>query len=100
MQVMHTLVSFVLRLVLLAAGLLFAASLAVVFVAVLGVWLLRSAWARLTGRPVMPFVARMHPRDGFPQWARRAEPASRTPRADSAGLPRVADVTDVEAKPR
>jgi hypothetical protein len=100
MPLMHTLVSFLLRLVLLAAGLVFAASLAVVFLAVLGLWLVRAAWARLTGRPVMPFVVRMHPRDGFSRWARRAEPESRTPRADAAGLPRVRDVTDVEAKPR
>lgn len=100
MPLMHTLVSFLLRLVLLAAGLVFAASLALVFVALLGLWLLRAAWARLTGRPVAPFIMRMTPREGFTQWARRAEPASRTPRADAAGLPRVRDVTDVEAKPR
>ncbi|TWO72753.1 hypothetical protein FN976_04270 [Caenimonas sedimenti] len=96
---MPTILSFVFRLFLLAAGLVFAASLAVVFVIVLALWLLRAGWARLTGRPVMPFVMRMHPRNGFAMY-RRAGAASRTPRADAAPLGRVGDVTDVEPKQR
>jgi hypothetical protein len=95
---MPTLVSFILRLVLLAAGLVFAASLAVVFVIVLTLWVLRAGWAKLTGRTVTPFVVRMHPRDGFAMYRRTAE--SRTPRADAAPLGRVGDVTDVEPKQR
>ena len=96
---MPTILSFLLRLVLLAAGLVFAASLAVVFVIVLALWLLRAGWARLTGRPVTPFVVRMHPRNGFAMY-RRAGEGSRTPRADAAPLGRVGDVTDVEPKQR
>lgn len=96
---MATILSFVLRLVLLAAGLVFAASLAVMFLAVLGFWLLRAAWARLTGRPVMPFVMRVDPRSGFAMYRRAAEPAP-TRRTGTAPLARVADVTDVEPKPR
>lgn len=96
---MATFVSFLLRLVLLAAGLVFAASLAVVFVIVLTLWLLRAGWARLTGRAVMPFVVRMHPRDGFAAY-RRAGARSRTPRADAGPLGRLGDVTDVEPKQR
>ena len=97
---MPTILSFLLRLVLLVAGLVFAASLAVAFVIVLAWWTLRAGWARLTGRPVTPFVMRMHPRGGFDQVYRRAAPASRTPRADAAPLGRVGDVTDVEPKQR
>lgn len=95
---MNTIASFVLRLVLLVAGLLFAASLAVAFVFLLGLWLLRAGWARLTGRTVTPFVMRMHPRGGFNHVYRQAEPASRTPRADAAVLGRRGDVTDVEPR--
>lgn len=96
---MPTVLSFLFRALLLAAGLVFAASLMVVFLLVLALWLLRAAWARLTGRPVMPFVMRVHPRDGFNRMYRRAEPASRTPRADSVATGRsIADVTDVEPK--
>lgn len=92
--------TFLLRALLLAAGLVFAASLMVVFLLVLALWLLRAAWARLTGRPVMPFVVRVHPRDGFNRMYRGAgAPASRTPRADSVATGKsIADVTDVEPK--
>jgi hypothetical protein len=93
-------VSFVLRLVLLVVGLLFAASLAVAAVLMLAVWSVRAGWAKLTGKPVTPFIIRIDPRGGFQRMYRRAGPASsRTPRADSVrhGRP-VGDVTDVEAR--
>jgi len=87
---MPALMSFILRIVLLAAGLIFAASLALAFVALLVGWTLRSAWAKLAGRPVTPFVIRINPRNGFDR---------RTPRADSAQPMRpIPDVTDVEPK--
>jgi hypothetical protein len=88
------------RIVVVAAGLVFAASLAVAFVLMLGVWSVRFAWAKLTGRPVMPFIVRIDPRRGFEQMYRRAGEASRTPRADSVhGSRNIGDVTDVEPKP-
>lgn len=92
--------SLLLRLVLLVAGLVFAASLAVVFVLLLSWWALRALWAGVTGRPVMPFAMRMGPRGAFEEMMRRAaQPASRTPRADAARAPgRIGDVTDVEPK--
>lgn len=100
---MPTVLAFLLRLVLLAAGLVFAASLAVVFVFLLAIWGLRAAWAKLTGRPVMPFIMRMGPGRAFEDMMRRARPfePSRTPRADAVdGMRRgIADVTDVEARP-
>ena len=84
---MATLLSFILRLVLLAAGLVFAASVAVVATVVAAAWLAHAGWARLTGKPVRPFQGRfrMH--------------ASRTPRADAVRPMRGgADVMDVEPK--
>ena len=88
-----------LRVVLLAAGLVFAASLAVALVLVLGIWLLRAAWSKITGRPVTPFVVRIHPRSGFDGVYRRARAQGRTSRADSMQPGRNgSDVTDVEPK--
>ena len=96
---MSTFMNFLLRLFLLAAGLLFAASLAVGAVLMLAVWGVRAGWARLTGRPITPFIMRIHPRGGFDRMYRRPAPAGRASRADSdAARGRVADVTDVEAK--
>jgi polyferredoxin len=77
---MPTFMTFISRLFLLAAGLLFAAGLglaAVVMLALLGV---RAAWARLTGKPAMPFIIR-HRRANS---VRQRRPA--------------ADITDVEPR--
>jgi hypothetical protein len=96
---MPAIFSFLFQLFAVVAGLVFAASLAVAFVLLLAIWGLRAAWARLTGKPVAPFVVRIDPLGGFNRMARRAEPPSRTPRADAAGTRlRAADVTDVEPK--
>ena len=94
-------VTFILRLFLLVAGVLFAASLAVAAVLMLAVWSVRAAWAKLTGKPVAPFIVRMDPRGGFERMYRRGEPAySRTPKADAVRRGRPdGDVTDVEARP-
>ena len=59
---MDTVFRFILRLVLLAAGLVFAASLALMVLVLLAIWGLRMLWARLTGQPVTPFVMRVDPR--------------------------------------
>lgn len=93
--------TFILRLFLLVAGLLFAASLAVAAVLMLALWSVRAGWAKLTGKPVVPFIVRLDPRAGFDRMYRRAEPAaSRTPKADAVRRGRPAsDVTDVEARP-
>jgi hypothetical protein len=97
---MPTFLSFVLRVFLVAAGLLFAASMAVAFALMAALWGVRSAWAKLTGRPVVPFMMRMDPRAGFDRMYRRPAQASRTPRADAVQpQPKVAaDVTDVEPR--
>ena len=44
------------RLLLAVAGLVFVASLLAAAMLYLLVWLLKAAWARLTGRPVQPWV--------------------------------------------
>lgn len=99
---MQTLLTFLIRLVLLALGLVFAAGLLVVMMLVVAAWGLRYAWARLTGRPVAPFVFRMDPRAGFGQvyrgrWQGGAPAAATAPlRPERREL---GDVTDVEAKP-
>ena len=92
--------NFLGRLLFIAVGLVFAASLAVAFALMLTVWVVRAGWAKLTGRPVVPFIIRMDPRRGFEQMYRRAEEGSRTPRADSVRAGRnIGDVTDVEPRP-
>ena len=94
---MQTVSSFILRVLLLAVGLVFAAGLMVVLALVVALWGARSAWARLTGRPVQPFVMRVDPRAGFERMVRRAA----TPQAEPARATsrEIGDVTDVEAKP-
>ena len=88
---MHTVLGLVLRVFLLLAGLVFAASLAVGFVVLVALWVVRSTWARLTGRQATPFVMRVDPRAGFDRMVRRPGSDARTP-------PTVGDVTDVEPK--
>jgi flagellar biosynthesis protein FlhB len=96
---MPALLNLILRVVLVVAGLLFAASLAVVFGLLLVGWTLRAGWAKLTGKAVTPFVVRIDPRRGFERMYRGAEQGSRTPRADSVQPAReIPDVTDVEPR--
>jgi hypothetical protein len=90
--------SFLIRLFLVAAGLLFAASMAVAAVLMLVVWGVRAGWARLTGRPVMPFVVRIDPRGGFERMYRKARPGSPTSRANGVRGQRMGDVVDVEPR--
>jgi hypothetical protein len=86
--------NFLLRLVLFAAGLVFALSLLVMMIVLLAFWLLRALWCKLTGRPVLPFAMRMNPRSGFEQVFKSA------PSASTAQKPRreMGEVTDVEPK--
>ena len=97
---MDTVFRFILRLVLLAAGLLFAARLALAVLVLLAFWGLRMVWARLTGRPVTPFVMRMDPRGGFNRMYRGgfARPVNEPAAPEPARRREIADVTDVEVK--
>lgn len=97
---MQTVVAILIRLLLLVGGLLFAASLAVVVTLVVALWGVRYAWARLTGRPVAPFVVRIDPPAGFGRVYRRPErdAAARPAEPMRHQRPEIGDVTDVEPK--
>jgi len=89
---------FIVKLILLAAGLVLAASIAVALVLLLAVWSVRATWARVRGRPVTPFVMRMNPRGGFDRMY-RGQQASPMQGGEFRHEPReIADVTDVEVK--
>jgi type IV secretory pathway component VirB8 len=87
---------WLLRLLFVVAGLIFATSLMLAMIVLLVLWGLRALWCKLTGKPVNPFVMRMNPRTGFDhvfkQADRRAQNASQAPRRV------LDDVTDVEPK--
>lgn len=98
---LRSLARVLLSLLMLGAGLVVAASLLAALLVLVAAWGLRAGWARLTGRPVMPFVMGIDPRAGFGRvfrqraWA--SEPARQAPSAGGARL-RAADVTDVEPR--
>jgi hypothetical protein len=48
-------VGVVVRVVMVLAGLIFLASVLAMALILLGVWLLRALWAKLTGQPVIPW---------------------------------------------
>lgn len=96
---MQTLFNILVRLVLLVAGLVFAASLLVAIVLMVVAWSLRYAWARLTGQPVSPFVVHIDARDGFNRMYRRPGQGAPPPAEPTrTGRRELADVTDVEPK--
>ena len=92
-DLISTLLRWLARALLWAAGLLFFLSVLAAALLLALVWAVRALWARLTGRPVTPWVMRMDPRTGWStvyrstaRWtAQRPEP----PRRDDH------DVTDV-----
>ena len=105
--------NFVLRLVLFMVGLVFAASLAFAVLILASAWGLRYAWARLTGKPVTPWVMRFNPGAGFEAYraatkraqeptaadvvnARARGESTRSPMTLGGG---VQDVTDVRSRP-
>jgi hypothetical protein len=89
---------FILKLILLAAGLVLAASIAVAVLLLLAVWSVRASWARLTGRPVTPFVMRMNPRGGFDRMYRGPQGSPMQQGEYRQERREIADVTDVEVK--
>ncbi len=96
---MKTVFRFILRLLLLVAGLVFAASLALALLVVVALWGLRMVWARLTGKPVTPFVMRIDPRGGFNRMYRGGGAAPGEPAgAPPTGRRALGDVTDVVPK--
>jgi hypothetical protein len=103
--------NFVIRVILLLLGLVFAASLAVAVMLLAAVWGVRYAWGRITGKPVTPWVMRFNPRSGFDKFRNAAQPAEPTAadvanaraRGESVERPvrirgSASDVTDVSPK--
>ena len=98
-EVVTTIVRWSLRLIVIAMGAVLFLSLLVAVGVLAMAWSLRALWARLTGRPVTPWVMRMDPRHGFntvyrstARWtAHTAEQARHR-----ANRPR--DVTDVQPR--
>lgn len=95
---MHGIFSFFIRLALVAAGLVFAASLVLVAAVLLALWGVRALWCKLTGRPMVPFALRVDPRGGFERVFRARTGAQADAGAPSPAHRRMDDVTDVEAK--
>ena len=58
-EFLRTMVGVVVRVAMLMAGLIFLASVFAMALILLGVWLLRALWAKLTGQPVNPWVFQM-----------------------------------------
>ncbi|WP_237288486.1 hypothetical protein [Variovorax sp. PAMC 28711] len=103
--------NFIFRVVFFLLGLVFAASLAVAVLLLAAVWGVRYGWARLTGKPVTPWVMRFNPGAGFDRFraaGRSAEPsaadvANARARGESVEQPvrirgTASDVTDVSPK--
>lgn len=104
---------FVVRAILLAAGLVLFLSLLAAALVLALTWGLRALWARLTGRPIVPWTMRVDPRSGWntvyrsgARWnAARPDVASDADAAQprdamrrGSVLPSAADVTDVQAR--
>ena len=96
----------VFRISLLLAGLVLVGCLLAVAVLLLGLWLVRALWARLTGQPISPWVFRVDPRAKWDRFHRgpgkREQDLGRAARPGSGQVtgvtPDLADVTDVVAR--
>ncbi|MDO9198582.1 hypothetical protein [Rhodoferax sp.] len=90
------------RLGLLAAALIFLASLLFAAGLLLMLWLMRALWAKLTGRPVQPWVFKMHRADLWQRAYRATAPGAGRgkPSVDviDAEVTDVTDVSDVREK--
>jgi hypothetical protein len=95
---MQTVFNFFIRLVLVAAGLVFAASLALMAIVLLVLWCLRAVWCKLTGQPINPFTVRMSPGAGFGNVYRSRQAPDAADAAAKSKRVAADDVTDVEAK--
>ena len=100
-EFVRSILGLMLRLGLLLAGLVFFASILAAGVLLLSVWLLRALWAKLTGKPVKPWVFQMNRRPPWQQ-ADRGTGFGGAPRASDdvidAEARDVTVVTDVEPK--
>lgn len=110
---MAGLTRWLVRVVLLAAGLVLFLSLLAAALLLAMVWGLRALWARLTGRPITPWTLRVDPRSGWntvyrssARWtSARAGAAPEAGAAEPRGavrrggvLPGAGEVTDVQPR--
>lgn len=93
-----TLLRWLLRAVLVAAGLVFFVSLLCAALLLAALWLLRTLWARLTGRPAAAWRMPVDPRAGFARVYRSAERFSPGPARRGGVLPGADSVSDVQAR--
>lgn len=101
-ELLATVVGWTLRVVVVLAGLVFFASLLVVAAIGALLWGARMLWAKLTGKPVVPFAFKMNPASGWTtvyrstaRWTAQGRSGSA---AAPASRPAVIDVTDVEPR--
>lgn len=87
----------VLRLLLVAVGAVFALAVVCGVVALFSVWAVRRGWARLTGRPVAPWVLRTDPMAVWRQAGRFRGGVAGTEVTGKVRAP-TTDVTDVTPK--
>ena len=100
---------FVLRLIVIAGGVVVFLSVLAAAMLLALIWGVRAVWARLTGQPVMPWAMKMDPRSGwstvYRSTARWSAPRERSSSDDGesrvrgGGMLRPSpDVTDVQAR--
>jgi len=97
---------WLMRALLVVAGLVMFLSLLAAVLVLAIAWGLRALWARLTGRPVVPWTLRVDPRTGWStvyrstgRWsATRPTPAADTPARRAGLLPGADEVVDVEPR--
>lgn len=98
------LATWVFRLSLLVAALIFMLGLLFVAALLLSLWLLRALWAKLTGQPVQPWVFKMNRADLWQRAYRGRAPGASRNQASmdviDAEVKDVSEVTDVSEKPR
>ena len=98
-EVVTTIVRWSLRLIVIAMGAVLFLSLLVAVGVLAMAWSLRALWARLTGRPVMPWAMRMDPRHGFNTVYRStARWTAHTAEQARQRANRSRDVTDVQPR--
>jgi hypothetical protein len=95
---MPALISFLVRLLLIAVGLVVAAGVAATAALLLVAWAARAGWSRLTGRPAAPFAFRVHRFRGFGAAAREPQPQSQPAARRPRHLPNAGDIVDVEPR--
>lgn len=90
--------SWVVRLGLLLAALIFMASLLFAAGLMLALWLMRALWAKLSGRPVQPWVFKMDRAAMWQRAHRASAPGGRGEAPMDVIDAEVRDITDVEQK--